>query len=141
MKTLTHPGSAIVVLVLAAIAFTACGSETEPGSGEPRTVELTEQDAGSSISMNVGDELVVTLESNITTGFAWSLTTEPAAEVLDLVDSEYLEPDSDLVGAGGQEVWTFVATGGGTTELELSYERSSGETSGQTFAVTVEVTG
>ena len=140
MKTLTHSRFATLLFVAMAIAFTACGSGSGSGSDGPETVELVEQDAGSTVAVHPGDELVITLGSNITTGFAWTLTTEPAAEVLDLVDSEYLAPETELVGAGGEEVWTFVATGEGTTDLALDYERASGEASGQTFAVTVEVT-
>ena len=140
MKTLVRLRSAMPALAVMAIAFTACGSGSEAGSREPETVELGEQDAGSTVPLRAGDELIITLESNITTGFAWTFVTEPVADVLDLVGSEYVVPETDLVGSGGEEVWTFVATGEGTTGLELSYERASGETSGRTFALSVEVT-
>jgi len=58
---------------------------------------------------------------------------------LELVDSTYAEPETELVGTGGEEVWTFRAVGAGTADLELSYERSSGESAGEPFALTVVV--
>ena len=131
----------VLLLLLTTVAFTACGEEAEPDPHPPRAVEITAQDAGSTVSLAPDDEVVITLESNLTTGFAWKLVTEPDPAVLELVGSTYVAPDSDLVGAGGEEVWTFHAVGDGSTELELSYERSSGETAGDPFTLGVDVAG
>lgn len=139
MRILIRLRLAILTLIVAAVSA-ACGTGPEVGSREPETVELGEQDSGSTVPLRVGDELLIRLDSNVTTGFAWTLVTEPVGEVLELVGSEYVEPESSLLGTGGQEVWTFAATGEGTTQLELDYQRASGEASGQVFAVTVEVT-
>lgn len=126
-------------LALVTLALPACASDG--GAGEDlRTVELTGQDAGRTLSVRPGDEIVVTLDSNPTTGFAWELTTEPVAEILELLGSEYVGPETALVGAGGQEVWRFRAAAEGTTDLELTYLRSfSGETAGEPFGLTVLV--
>lgn len=140
MHTLTHRGTACLLLILTAIAVAACGDETEPASGPPQVAEVTAQDAGTTVELVTDDEVVITLESNVTTGFAWTLARAPDDEVLELVDSTYVEPETELVGAGGEEVWTFRAIGAGATDLELSYERSSGETAGEPFALTVVVT-
>jgi inhibitor of cysteine peptidase len=139
MRTLTRSHVAWgSLLLLATLALTACGSDAEPAEGG-RTIELGAKDSGGTVTARPGDRIVITLESNVTTGYAWKLVTEPASEVLDLVDSEYVAPDTDLVGAGGEEVWTFVATGEGTTALAMSYQRSSGETAGDPFDLTVLV--
>jgi len=139
MHTLTHRGTASLLLILTAIAVAACGDEIEPASGPPQVVEVTAEDAGTTVELVTDDEVVITLESNVTTGFAWTLARAPDDGVLELVDSTYVEPETELVGAGGEEVWTFRAVGAGTTDLELSYERSSGETAGEPFALTVVV--
>lgn len=141
MHTLTHRGTASLLLIVTAIAVAACGDEAEPGSEPPQIVEVTAEDTGTTVELVPDDEVVITLESNVTTGFAWTLARAPDAEVLELVDSTYVEPETELVGAGGEEVWTFRALGAGTTDLELSYERSSGETAGEPFALTVVVSG
>lgn len=132
---------AALALLMTAGLFTACGEEAEPGSGPPRTVDVTAEDAGTTVSLAPDDEVVITLESNVTTGFAWKLALEPDPAVLELVGSTYVAPETDLVGAGGQEVWTFRAVGGGSTELELRYERSSGEAAGEPFTLAVDVAG
>lgn len=139
MTPLTVRRVAGPLLVLATLALPACGSDAESG-GDPRTLELTADDAGGTVSVRPGDEIVITLESNATTGFAWQLTGEPAGEVLEPVGSEYVEPENDLVGAGGAEVWRFRALAEGTTSLALTYMRSfSGETAGEPFDLTVVV--
>jgi inhibitor of cysteine peptidase len=130
--------SMLALLLLPAFALTACGEEAEPGS-EPQVVEVTAQDSGTTVELIPDGEVVITLESNASTGFAWTLAREPDPSVLELVDSTYVEPETELVGAGGEEVWTFRAVGEGSTELALSYERSSGETSGEPFSLSVTV--
>ncbi len=139
MTALTPSRVAAALLFLSTVLFAACGSEAEPAESN-RTIELTAADSGSTLSLRPGDEVVVTLESNATTGFDWQLETDPATEVLDLVDSEYVAPDTELVGAGGEEVWRFVATGEGTTHVAMRYARSfSGETAGEPFTFTAVV--
>jgi inhibitor of cysteine peptidase len=128
----------VAILLLSATALTACGKdEGTRASGE--TVQLTAQDSGSTVPLTTGDQVVITLDSNITTGFAWKLTKEPDAGILDLTSSHYVEPTTSLIGAGGSEVWRFVATGPGTTSLEMKYERSSGESVGDVFALQADV--
>jgi len=139
MTPLTVHHVAGSLLVLATLALPSCGSDAETG-GDPRTFDLVADDAGGTLSVRPDDRIVITLESNATTGFAWELTSEPASEVLELVGSEYVEPETDLVGAGGEEVWRFRAMAEGTTSLALTYMRSfSGETAGDPFELTVVV--
>jgi inhibitor of cysteine peptidase len=102
-------------------------------------VDVTVEDAGSTVELAPEDSLVITLDSNVTTGFAWTLATEPDPAVLEAVGSTYVTPDSDLLGAGGEELWTFRAVAEGSTELELRYERAGGETTGEPFALSVVV--
>jgi inhibitor of cysteine peptidase len=139
MHTLTTSRVAVALLVLATLPLTACGAKDEPAEGG-RTFDLTAADAGRTLTLRPGDEIVVTLDSNATTGFAWQIDTKPAAEVLDLVKSEYVAPETELVGAGGQEIWRFVATGRGSTDIAMTYARGfSGETAGEPFGLTVVV--
>jgi predicted secreted protein len=138
MRNLIRLRLAMLTLLVAIVSAT-CGPGSEVGTREPETVELGEQDSESTVPLRAGDQLLIRLDSNVTTGFAWAIVSEPATEVLELVGSEYVEPETGMLGAGGQELWTFVATGEGVSDLELSYDRASGETSGRTFVVTIEV--
>lgn len=136
-----RPLSVHVVGSLALVTLTLPACASDGGSGEdPRTIDLTAEDSGRTLSVRPDDEIVITLDSNATTGFAWELTTEPVAEILEFLGSEYVGPETELVGAGGKEVWRFRAGAEGTTSLELTYLRSfSGETAGDPFDLTVVV--
>lgn len=71
--------------------------------------------------------VTITLPSNATTGYKWSITNYDKT-LLTLNDHQYITPDSNLIGAGGKEVWTFNATPLGlsiprTTQITLLYAR------------------
>jgi len=131
-------GLAIVaVLGIAAIAGVACTASAD--TGNPNDTSATE--SGQQITLSPGDSLVVTLDSNATTGFSWSVAGISDETVVDEVSNEYQAPDSELMGAGGQEVWTFEAVDEGTSTIEMQYSRSW-ETEvepAETFIVTVVV--
>jgi inhibitor of cysteine peptidase len=74
-------------------------------------------------AMKVGDEFVLTLESNPTTGYRWQVADKLDGKIIRLISSEYKAPDTKLAGAGGNEVWTFRAEGRGKTAINLIYVR------------------
>jgi predicted secreted protein len=78
------------------------------------------------IEANVGDDFTITVASNPTTGYEWQLAQPLVGGVLDLMTSEYMppEPEADVEGAGGKEVWTFKAKGLGDTTVFMKYVRS-----------------
>lgn len=81
-------------------------------------------DPGARFEVGVGDRFTVVLESNATTGFAWQLERELPESVVKLVRDEYLEPESNLVGAAGRQELTFEAVGDGSTFIQLWYIRA-----------------
>ena len=83
---------------------------------------IDQGDSGSEVSVEVGDEVEVRLESNPTTGYGWVVTAQP--EVIDLLSNDFQAPDTDLVGAGGVDVFVFQAMASGSGELRLEYVRS-----------------
>jgi len=122
--------AASLVLVLAA----GCGS-----SGQ---VELTAADDGRQIEIAKGQTLVVSLESNPSTGYSWE-----RAPVEDMILQQAGEPEfrqggrPGLVGAPGQQILRFQAAATGTTKLDLVYHRpweQDAKPEG-TFSVTVVV--
>jgi inhibitor of cysteine peptidase len=50
-----------------------------------------------------------------TTGYQWKLSDDFTEGIVKLVKSEYVAPETEMVGAGGKEVWTFKET---TVDLE-----------------------
>ena len=75
------------------------------------------------IVVEKGEEFSIVLESNPTTGYRWMLQKELDEKIITLQKMEFEEPESDLLGAPGEERWTFQAEGLGRTTIELKYAR------------------
>ena len=105
----------LVVSVLAALALGAGGCDT---GATPIF-----RNADNPVYVNKGDEFIIAMEANHTTGFSWQLSEAFDTEVLNLVNTVYEEPKSDVVGAPGEEQWTFKATADGRTYLHFAYVR------------------
>jgi inhibitor of cysteine peptidase len=130
-----------VGVVVGAVAWTSAGTGGNEGHGK---LNLDFSDSGKTIETTSGDSLEITLESNPSTGFRWELANISDQAVLRQVAQEYRSPDAapgNLVGAAGQEVWTFKAAGAGESTLVLEYSQpwEGGEKAAETFTVTVGV--
>jgi len=68
------------------------------------------------------DNFFIILEANPTTGYQWKADFE--SDYLELIKREYIDPSSELVGAGGDESFNFLALKSGQTEITFSYLRS-----------------
>ncbi len=75
------------------------------------------------ITVKVGKEFSLTLESNITTGYQWQLSKAVDKNFLLLTGLRYGTKKSKLVGAGGKEEWTFKAVKPGTAVISFQYVR------------------
>ncbi len=95
------------------------------------------------ISVPVGQTITVQLSSNHTTGYSWSETasiSDPA--VLSQTGYSWVPPaDTGIVGASGNEVWTFKALKAGSSTISEDYSRpwSGGEKGTWTFKLNVTV--
>jgi len=91
----------------------------------------------------VDDSFTVTLCSNPSTGFLWSESAQISDQtVLQQADHKFVPPeDQELVGAGGEEVWTFRALNKGESTISMEYSRpwEGGEKGAWTFNLTVVV--
>ncbi|MBC7247516.1 MAG: protease inhibitor I42 family protein [Actinobacteria bacterium] len=75
------------------------------------------------IVVEKGEEFTIALESNPTTGYRWMLQKELDEKIITLQKTEFEEPESNLLGAPGEERWIFKAVGLGRTTIELKYAR------------------
>ena len=82
---------------------------------------LTIDDDGGQIDLKNGDEIALVLPGNPSTGYEWVVIEAPS--ILEEVGEAKFLPESDLIGAGGEFHFRFVATGPGTAQLRLVYER------------------
>jgi predicted secreted protein len=91
------------------------------GSMEPPVVR-TETDSGHSVTLRIGQELVLTLNSNHSTGYSWIRTDTGTPVLVTLGEPEY-KSGGPLLGASGAEVWKFRAAQRGRQTLKLEYRR------------------
>ena len=111
----------------------------------PKTVEMTKDDNGKSVTVRPGDTVQIKLKSNRTTGYSWALTGKLDEKVLKSEGNEYKvdEHPAGMVGVGGNDVWTFKALAAGRTEIVLGYARpwEKDKEPAQAFKLTVVVEG
>jgi inhibitor of cysteine peptidase len=86
-------------------------------------MEIDGPDGPSAVEIAAGEELVLRLPENATTGYRWSVDPGSLGSALSLLSSSY-EPGGPGVGAGGVRTVRLVATGAGTTQLRLSLSRA-----------------
>jgi predicted secreted protein len=63
------------------------------------------------------------LDSNRTTGYGWSLDGSVDKSVVKLIGSDYRQPSTKAMGAGGADVLKFRAVGKGKAVVFLRYAR------------------
>jgi inhibitor of cysteine peptidase len=83
---------------------------------------LTEADANHKVVLGIGQDLMVKLESNRSTGYSWSLT-ESENPILTSLRKPTYKISGALPGAGGVKTWTLRATKIGRETLKFEYRR------------------
>ena len=91
-------------------------------AGCKMTVE-TYADAGRTVTVKHGQQFVIALGSNPTTGYSWQASYD--GQMLTLVEKTYEqgEQSKGLAGVGGIELFRFEAVKAGETKLDLVYKR------------------
>ena len=108
-----------VVLFVASILVVSLIGGCGGGAGATCIIDPME-----TISTRVGQEFVIALDSNPTTGYNWEVIYEE--DILSLEKEEY-DPDKKepgLVGVGGTQYYHFKALKTGETIIVVTYKRS-----------------
>jgi predicted secreted protein len=71
-----------------------------------------------------GEQVVIELASNPTTGFSWALSGQPDPMVVTLMANDYAPSPSPTLGASGHQRWTFRAVGLGSTTIRFAHGRT-----------------
>ncbi len=82
----------------------------------------TEKDA--EISATIGENFTISLESNQSTGYSWSVGMVSDNAQVVVAGMDYDLPDNAKTGQGGAEVWHMKAVAPGTVKLMFYYARS-----------------
>jgi inhibitor of cysteine peptidase len=139
MRTKKLLNITIVCVLLAGLALVAgCASGegasagSEPDRGGESTVvpggevALDAEDDGTQVELRAGQVLVVTLESNPTTGYRWEVSEVDESVLAQIGEGEFQEAPKEgeqMVGVGGTETFRFESAPGNTT-LTLVYHRT-----------------
>ncbi len=95
----------------------------DPGSDGKDVIPPPPVEAGIEvIEVEVGHTFGFSLESNPSTGYAWQAQFD--SEFLKLVESEFVEASSGLIGAPGYESFKFLALKEGQVDIKLVYKRA-----------------
>ncbi len=112
----TGRGSLVFLAAAALLALaTGCGSQS---GGSPHSYPTSQ----TKVSADVGEKFTLTVDENTSTGEHWYLAApKPAASVVRSKGDDYNadKGTEDQAGAGGKRVFTFEATGAGSTEIVL----------------------
>jgi inhibitor of cysteine peptidase len=84
------------------------------------TMILTRERSGETIVLRKGQDVVLTLPENPTTGYRWRI----AADGLDLADDQYAAGGKSSVGGGGMRRLRLVAARTGDASVTASLQRS-----------------
>ncbi len=99
---------------LALSVMTACQSKTST---------YTKADNGQSIDLVAGQEILVKLEGNPTTGYTWELDKDVSSGMEQVGEPDY-GADSSAIGSGGMFTFRFKAVEAGEHTLQLKYWRT-----------------
>lgn len=99
--------------------LTACaGQESAP----PSSVVLSD-DRRCPQSLQNGQQLIVSLPSNPTTGYRWILHESAPEQLRSLGPEVFSNPKDDMIGGDGLSTWRFEARQAGSGRLYLTYQR------------------
>lgn len=99
-----------------ALALIACAAPALAG------LYPTVLTGSASITVKPGDDVLVALAQNQTTGFSWEVVGS-GKSVLSLEGSAIRPPASAALGAGGEKMFAFKAQQSGSATVEIAYRR------------------
>lgn len=107
-------------------------------------VKIDDESNNGQVELQTGQTLVVSLESNPTTGYTWEVAEVDDTLLQSEGEAEYKESKTggeQLVGAGGTQTFRFTAAEVGETTLKLIYHRAweTDVEPVQTFSVQVTI--
>ncbi len=74
--------------------------------------------------LHTGQQLIVSLSSNPTTGFRWQSQDAASGVLRSLGPEVYSNPeDAGIVGSAGVSTWRYQATAAGSGKLLMTYQR------------------
>ncbi|MFH1524254.1 MAG: protease inhibitor I42 family protein [Chloroflexota bacterium] len=119
-------------LLFSVVLTTGCG---------PTQTQLVAADNGKTLKVKTGDQIVIMLEGNPSTGYTWEAKDLDVGTFQQVGETQFKSSSPGSTGAGGTLTLTFKALRAGTSTLALIYHRpwETDVEPQSTFAVTVTV--
>ena len=131
----------LTVEVEGAAAPAANGTKAAPAA--TKELALNDSDNGKTVKVAVDGIVILTLESNPTTGFSWTKADKVDKDILKLEKNDYIQNanPNGLVGVGGKTVIVYKALKKGKAKIDLTYMQPWDPDSkfNTDYSVTVEV--
>ena len=134
----------IIILLIAMFVMAGCAVLNAAGASGDNEVAVGIAQDGQQVELRQGQVLVVTLDSNPTTGYSWTVATVEPTILVQAGDPVYNAPDEQkapLVGAGGSETFRFTTSASGSATLRLEYRHpwEKNQPAAQTYTLQVVV--
>ncbi|MBI4706631.1 MAG: protease inhibitor I42 family protein [Candidatus Omnitrophica bacterium] len=84
----------------------------------------TEPELYTRIEINAGEDVIITLDANPTTGYTWEIAKPLDKIILGKISSSYVPEETGRVGSGGKEIWVIKTLKPGKTKAIFHYLRS-----------------
>lgn len=136
---ITLPLTAFAVLSILASLLSQPSDNTAQGLSTA-TLILTNSDNGTTAKVSVGQRISVNLAGNVTTGYAWTLTSISSDSVATNGPMTYTVNQGGGTGVGGTFSFPFLAVKPGDATFGFEYRRAGDNFPAQTFTVTIHVT-
>lgn len=91
-------------------------------STPPSSIAL-DDDAKCPLTLQRGQILILSLQSNPTTGYRWHLRDVTTEQLKSLGPEVFSSPKTGVIGGDGTSTWRFEAANTGTGRLYLTYQR------------------
>jgi inhibitor of cysteine peptidase len=134
----------VAVLMLSTVVGCHFASRNPPSTKTlqvPMADVLTQSEISQTVTLAVGNTLIVQLGSNYTTPYRWNPDTKIGdSSIIKQLSHEFEQPASDALGAPGTEVWTFTALKPGTTTVRTAYTSFVGKDAKPACTYTLTVT-
>jgi inhibitor of cysteine peptidase len=112
-----------VALLCLLLALPGCGCGNKADEQESDEPAVQTEGMEKTVDAETGQHFDISLESNPSTGYSWQVVQSPNKKVVRVLDSHFVEPSGDALGAPGTEVWQFQAVGKGTTKMVMEYSQ------------------
>jgi inhibitor of cysteine peptidase len=132
--------TAIVAIVCGCIGYALLSAVEDSLASSSAAVTVSDADNGKTVRLDPGDTLIVSLESNPSTGYVWQVARVDAS-VLAPSGQPVYRPGEQMPGAPGRQLFKFNAQKSGSAALKIIYVRpwEKGAAPGKTWEVNVAI--